>query len=108
LIPTLLPACETLLERLGLLPYLRRIVTGAVRLLHPKEEVGRLAVTEKVSYVHGLEEGKRAFWCRVFVGEREVVRVGNGTGMIEVETRAAEGAVERLLAERESCGSSGG
>lgn len=102
-----LPACETLLERLGLLPYLRRIVTGAVRLLHPKEEVGRLAVTEKVSYVHGLEEGKRAFWCRVFVGEREVVRVGNGTGMIEVETRAAEGAVERLLAERESCGSSG-
>ena len=93
-------SCEAFLDTLGVLPYLRRIVGGQVKLLHPKEEVGQLADTEGVRYVHGLEEGRRAYWCQVFVGEREVVRVGDGTSRFEVETRAAQEAVEKLLAEK--------
>ena len=96
-----LSSCERFLETMGLLPYLRRIVKGNVKLLHPKEEVGQLADTEEVKYVHGLEEGKRAYWCQVYVGAREVVRVGDGTSRFEVETRAAEKAVEILLLEKQ-------
>jgi len=94
-------SCEKFLETIGVLPYLRRIVEGNIKLLHPKEEIGQLADTEVVNYVHGLEEGKRAYWCQVFVGAREIVRVGDGTSRFEVETRAAEKAVEILLLEKQ-------
>ncbi|SLM35887.1 dicer-like protein 2 [Lasallia pustulata] len=43
-----IPACEAVLERFGLLAYLRRALDEKVRLLHPKEEVGVLAGNEKV------------------------------------------------------------
>lgn len=97
-----LSACEGFLNTIGVLPYLRRIVQGNVKLLHPKEEVGQLADTEEVRYVYALEEEKRTYWCQVYVGAREVVRVGDGTSRFEVETRAAEKAVEILLAEKQS------
>lgn len=96
-----LSSCEGFLETIGVLPYLRRIVEGNIKLLHPKEDVGQLADTEEVKYVHGLEEDKSAYWCQVFVGIREVVRVGDGTSRFEVETRAAEKAVEILLLEKQ-------
>lgn len=93
-----LPACEAMLERFGLLTYLRRVLQQEVRLLHPKEEVGVLAGNERVKYVVGME-GERRRTCEVWVGERRVVVVGDGTSRIEVETRAAERAVEVLRGE---------
>lgn len=96
-----LPACEAMLERFGLLAYLRRVLDTKVWLLHPKEEVGMLAGTEKVRYVVAVEgeEGQKKWACEVWVGERRVVGVGDGTSRIEVETRAAGRAVEVLIGE---------
>lgn len=117
-------ACEAFLEKLGLLRYLRRVLDregeGVVRVWHPKEELGVLAVDEKVRYEvfkeeekaqeeeNGQasdgsgtdEEEKRKLCCRVWIGEREVVNVSDGISVLEVETRAAEQAVDLLKAEK--------
>lgn len=116
-------ACEAFLEKLGILPYLRRVMErgdGAVAMKHPKEELGVVADAEKVRYeVFWAKEGEREVGneqgaadrnreedektselrCRVWVGERMVVEVGRGSSNIEVETRAAEEAVRVLKGE---------
>lgn len=103
-------ACEAVLERLGVLPYLRRVIRDGVQAWHPKEELGVLAGTERVRYVvssrtkSGEEDAKEEakakgqgeYVCSVFVGEREVVCVGGGVSRGEVRTRAAAQAVEKL------------
>lgn len=100
-----LGACKDFLERLGMMAYLQRAMSGTVALLHPKEEVGQVADTEKVKYVVTEDMDKqedaegRRLSCAVWVGEREVVKVGDGTSVFEVETRAAAAAVVVLKAE---------
>lgn len=99
-------ACESFLEHVGVMEYLRRVMNGDVALLHPKEEVGHLADIEKVNYVVRMEEreeGDGKLWrlkCEVWVGERMVVKVGDGVSRMEVETRAAEDAVRVLKADK--------
>ena len=101
-----LALCEGFLETLGLMGYLRRLLEGGVALYHPKEELGQLADTESVKYeVFREEDGQgvgeeRRLGCTVWVGEREVARVGDGFCVVEVETRAAEEAVEILKGEQ--------
>lgn len=98
-------ACESFLEHVGVMSYLRRVMNGDVALLHPKEELGQLAAIEKVKYMlkkeerEGKEKGGRLN-CEVWVGERMLVKVGDGISRIEVETRAAEIAVRDLKAEQ--------
>lgn len=98
-----LAACESFLEHVGVMGYLRRVMNSDVALLHPKEEVAHLADMEKVKYVvktekmEGEEERGRLN-CEVWVGERIVVKVGDGVSVIEVETRAADEAVRVLKA----------
>ena len=89
-----LAACGAFLERLGLMAYLRRVMERDIALLHPKEELGQLANRDKVRYELGKEgEGReQRVTCGVFVGEREVVRVGGGLSVMEVQTRAADQA----------------
>ncbi len=96
-------AIEQVAERIGILPYLRRILGEGVQLVHPKGILGELVGNEKLEYVLGMEdrtegeggkEGEKWFTCAVYVGEREVVKVGRGTGKDEVRTRAAERAIE--------------
>ncbi|KAI9820606.1 MAG: Dicer-like protein 2 [Pycnora praestabilis] len=93
--------CEEICERLGILPYLRRIIDDDIHLLHPKEHLGQVADTEKVEYVIGLEDrgdgSGKCYWCVVKVGEREVVRVSDGVSRFEVQTRAADVATRILL-----------
>jgi dsRNA-specific ribonuclease len=101
-------ACEALLERSGLLPCLRRVVRDGVHVLHPKEEVGRLADRERVRYADEVRlvvdraSGVRApaFACRLSVGDRVVARVEGGLDKEEARTRAAQEAVRVLKAER--------
>ncbi|MCJ1468717.1 Dicer-like protein 2 [Pseudocyphellaria aurata] len=103
-------ACESFLEHIGVMRFLRRVINEDVALLHPKEEVGHLADIEKVKYVVKTEameeEEKRGrLICEVWVGERMVVKVEDGFSKTEVETRAAEEAVRVLKAEnREMAG----
>ncbi|KAB5585833.1 hypothetical protein GE09DRAFT_1016737 [Coniochaeta sp. 2T2.1] len=100
-------ACDGILERAGVTTYLDRALGEGVKLWHPKEELGKLAVSDKVDYqvesrVKVEEEGDlgggRAvevmeFTCRVLVGDRVVAEVGEGVNREEVRTRAAEEAI---------------
>jgi dsRNA-specific ribonuclease len=95
-------ACRDLLERMGILPYLRRIVGEGVQAWHPKEELGALADTQPVRYVieqqrtGRTEDNEREFVCSVYIGEQVVASVGGGVSAEEVQTRAAETAVGTL------------
>lgn len=75
---------------------------------HPKEELGVVADKERVRYEvfrakneEAGEEEKGELRCRVWVGERMVVEVGQGISGMEVETRGAEEAVKILKEEKE-------
>lgn len=97
-------ACRAFVERSGVLPYLNRLRWDpSVHVLHPKEELGRLADSEKVSYVIREREGGDAangrFGCQVFVGNREIADVDGALFKEEAKVRAATEAVAMLSAE---------
>ena len=100
--------CDKILERAGVTAYLERVLKDGVTLWHPKEELGKLAVSDKVDYqvetrLKTEEEqdlggvvgaaGVMEFRCRVWVGDKAVVEVGDGVNREEVRTRAAEEAI---------------
>ena len=98
-----LDACRSFLQTLGVMPYLRKALVESIHLLHPKEELGQLAVSEKVTYetcIGKTAEGQDVAALRVLVGKREICTVEGGKSKIEVETRAAGEAV-RILKEQE-------
>jgi dsRNA-specific ribonuclease len=87
--------CDRVLERVGLLPYLRRLVHDQVHVMHPKEELGRLAGSEKVIYdIIEPSDGLAPLSCRVSVGSQVVVKVTDGVSRAEVRTRAAQEAIK--------------
>lgn len=102
-------ACQNLLERMGILQYLRRIVADNVQAWHPKEEIGVLSGNLPVRYEvsmargggsEGEKEDRREFLCSVFVGEELVASVRGGVSSEEVKTQAAETAVLALTGPR--------
>ncbi|KAG0646281.1 ATP-dependent helicase DCL-2 [Hyphodiscus hymeniophilus] len=108
-----LDVCRGLVERMGILPYMERILRDEVQIWHPKEEIGVLADAETVKYVIGRrkvgtpaegeereEREERGYWCKVFVGEEEIVEMGGGVSKEEVKTKAAERAVAVLKARK--------
>ena len=93
--------CQGVVERVGILRLVRRLRGEKVWVLHPKEELGRLAVGEKVVYEVEEEEGKevgeeRTFGCVIFVGERRVCEVGGAFTKEESRVRGAREAVRIL------------
>ncbi|KAK4122945.1 P-loop containing nucleoside triphosphate hydrolase protein [Parathielavia appendiculata] len=93
--------CEAVVERAGILPLMRRLVRDGVHLLHPKEELGRLAVRERVEYVVEARVGEdgvegRVFGCKVLVGGKCVGTAEGGLSREEARTRAAEAACRVL------------
>lgn len=104
-----LSECQNFLEHLGLMPYLRRVLDNEIAVLHPKEELGQLADRDKVKYILGKEgeEGEERLTCTVIVGERTIVRVGDGLSTMEVQTRAADVACSILRRERSLSGHGG-
>lgn len=94
--------CRAIIERMGILAYMDRIIRDDVQALHPKERVGVLAVDKKVTYaidlVHGEGQSKEYF-CSLYIGDRMVTRVGQGISKEEVQVKAATEAVRILDAE---------
>jgi dsRNA-specific ribonuclease len=90
-------ACDGILERAGILPYLERMLRDGVNVLHPKEEIGQLAGSEEVTYLidekETVDDGGRGLSCQVLVGGKIVAQVEGGVSREEVRTRAAEEAV---------------
>ena len=121
-----LAACERWLEKLGVLPWLRRAMDDGVKIWHPKEELGVCAVAEKVRYegwmetsttesaitddVETAEESmeqalrrttdpnSERWRCRVYVGERDL-GMASGRSRIIAEVKAAGTALEILRSE---------
>jgi dsRNA-specific ribonuclease len=97
-----LEVCGGVVERLGILPYLERILRDGVEVQHPKEVLGKFAVAETVRYETEVivnSEGDREFACNVHVGSRIVTRVEGGVSKEEVKTKAATEAVRILRME---------
>lgn len=98
-------ACHAILERLGVLAYMDRIIRDDVQALHPKELVGVYAVNKTVRYeinIVPMGDGKKELFCTLHIGDRAVARVGQGINREEVQIKAATEAVKILDAERES------
>ena len=98
-------ACEAIVARFGILAYLDRILRDEVHVLHPKEELGRCAVTQTVTYkidVTESTEGDKTYSCKILVGDRVVAEVTDGVNREEVKTKAAQEAVKLLRLEKES------
>lgn len=96
-------ACKAFVERSGLLSYLKRLRgSPPVHVLHPKEELGRLAGSETVEYELRENEGKDAgsgrFSCKVLLGQKEVVDVDGALFKEEARVMAATQAVALLSA----------
>ncbi|KAM0128328.1 hypothetical protein ACHAP3_008380 [Botrytis cinerea] len=105
--------CTQLIERMGVLRYMRRILKDGVRIMHPKEELGIVADSENVRYVlrrekmggdatevnaDADEDVRTEYRCTVFVGGEEIVEVRGGARKEEIQARAAEQAVRILKA----------
>ena len=95
-----LPACERFLSALGILPYLDRALSENLHVIHPKEELGRLAGNDKVTYELMTEENENAvtpmrkgYDIRLSVGEKELVIERDARTRIGGETKAAEKAI---------------
>ncbi|POS74069.1 RNase3 domain-containing protein [Diaporthe helianthi] len=94
--------CKAFVERSGLLSYLARLRNNdtQVHVLHPKEELGRLANSETVSYVVREAEqdqtGAGRFGCKVLIGGKEVADVDGALFKHEAVVRAATEAVITL------------
>jgi len=97
--------CSKVIERLGILPLMRRLLKDKVHLRHPKEELAILAGAEKVKY--GVEakrtgeDNNDVTWAGwLYVGDRRIADVSGCVSKEEARTRAAEHACTVLKVEK--------
>lgn len=108
-------ASRQFLERVGVLPCLRRIIREKVDCLHPFNQLYEAAISKKVEISSSTQkravtqkledaattpgaEGELVYICTIQVAEEEIVRVEDGVNKLEAETRAAAMAAEILRA----------
>ncbi|KAH6656778.1 hypothetical protein BKA67DRAFT_532030 [Truncatella angustata] len=92
-----LDCCRAIVERIGIMPYLERVLDQNVDVIHPKNKLGVLAVEKTVKYeVSREEDDMTRIRCKVYVGGEMVVEVGDGLYNDEIITRAAERAYDVL------------
>ncbi|EQL02310.1 Dicer-like protein 2 [Ophiocordyceps sinensis CO18] len=97
--------CEAVVGRFGILSYLDRLLDDKVEVEHPKQLLGKLAVSETVTYDIDAKEGsngERRYTCTILVGDGVVAEVDDGVSREEVQTKAAHKAVGVLKRQRES------
>ncbi|TQS38729.1 hypothetical protein Golomagni_00758 [Golovinomyces magnicellulatus] len=91
---------KEIVESMGILKILRRVIAKEIDTEHPKITLGKLANDQPVRYVFEQQEdsidSKPELTCQVFVGEVEVAKVNGDLGKIELETRAAIEAIDNL------------
>jgi dsRNA-specific ribonuclease len=109
-----LDASRQFLERIGVLPCLRRIIREKVDCLHPFNQLHEAAISKKVEISSSMEkravtpesedaatlsaEGGLVYTCTIRVAGEEIARVEDGVNKLEAETRAAAMAAEILRA----------
>ena len=71
-------------------------------MLTRQSSIGQLADQDKVEYTVTMGQAqseKKRLTCKINVGERDIVTVGDGLSRMEVETRAADEACKILRRE---------
>ncbi|KAK3946412.1 dicer-like protein 2 [Diplogelasinospora grovesii] len=112
-----LDECVKVVERVGILPLMRRFVRDRVHMWHPKEllphfigsndgyeylvDVVKTNNNDALTDAFGLVKDQ-LYSCRLIVGDRCVAEVRDGVSMEEAQIRAAEQAYRVLESEREA------
>ncbi|KAI1325853.1 RNase3 domain-containing protein [Xylariaceae sp. FL0255] len=95
--------CTEIVERVGILPYLRHVLAHNIDVRHPKNKLGELAGRDRKTVCYEsetrYENGIANLLCRVFVDEELVVEINSGVNPLEAQTRAADAAYRILIAE---------
>jgi dsRNA-specific ribonuclease len=87
--------CQRFAERIGIIPYLHRILKEDIEIIHPKTALGHLTGSETVDYVVTCEEGaSNLYRCLVRVNGIDVISVGECLTKDEAIVRAADAAVK--------------
>ncbi|KAM3521728.1 hypothetical protein MY4038_008931 [Beauveria bassiana] len=97
-----LATCDAFLRRIGMLPYLDRVLADSLHMQHPKEELGGLAQAR--SQLYEVEEvrggdGRTTYNCRLLIGGVEVGAELGGQTAEEARVGAATKGVAHLKAE---------
>jgi dsRNA-specific ribonuclease len=91
--------CRRFAERIGILPYLRRVVVKGVDVIHPITALDRLKGPEQIEYVVTSQEtGHGRYRCQVKICDVEIVAVGGCLGKDEAMTRAADAVLKMTSA----------
>ncbi|KAI0837301.1 hypothetical protein F5Y06DRAFT_271288 [Hypoxylon sp. FL0890] len=95
--------CSQIVEKIGILPLLRRLLADKVDVLHPKNQLGILAgkglkTVEYRNEVRVKEDGSRELFCTILVADEVIVEIGGGVSPEEIQTKAAWEAYQILKA----------
>ncbi|OAA69617.1 Ribonuclease III [Cordyceps fumosorosea ARSEF 2679] len=97
-----LAPCEAFLARVGVLPYLDRVLADGVHMQHPKEELGKVAGSRPMTYeIEKVPAGDgvgMTYNCRLVVSGVEVGAARGGLTAEEVRVAAATEGVAYLKA----------
>ncbi|KAE8349614.1 ATP-dependent helicase dcl2 [Aspergillus coremiiformis] len=98
-----LSACEHFIERIGLLSYVRRILSDGVNVAHPKSMAQRLSKGDAVFNSKRVldEKGNATYQCTVTINDAPVVLVEGCLCGEEAEVRAANETIEFLQRSQE-------
>ena len=89
--------CHRFADQIGIIPYLTRMLTEDIEIIHPKTTLGCLAGSKKIDYVVECEEGVRnVYRCLVRIDDVDVITVGECLTEDEATVRAADEAVKFL------------
>ncbi|KAI0885310.1 uncharacterized protein GGS22DRAFT_163408 [Annulohypoxylon maeteangense] len=99
--------CVQFAERAGILPYLRRMFTDEVDVLHPKNHLGILAgkylkTVEYRNESQKMDDGSKELSCKIFINGEVIVEVGGGVNPEEIQTKAAHMAYKILKAREDN------
>jgi hypothetical protein len=89
--------CQRFVERIGILPYLLRILTEDITVIHPKNALGHLVRPETVDYIVSCEESaSNLYKCLVRINGLDIIVVGECLTKDEAIVRAADAAVKLI------------
>nr|WKU84469.1 dicer-like 2 [Erysiphe quercicola]WKW83696.1 dicer-like protein 2 [Erysiphe quercicola] len=87
------------IDRMGILKFLRRAILDNIDVEHPKIKLGKLADTETVCYKFHVDtetEEKPDMICTVFISDVKVACVSGQLSKLELQTRGAVEAIKNF------------
>ena len=92
-----LAQCQRFAECIGILPYLLRITTKAIEVVHPKTALGLLTGSQKIEYIVGCDgDDRNVFRCAVRINDVDFIAVRECLTKDEAIVRAADAAVKLI------------